>query len=274
MTGRLGDTTRVPDLVLEQHRLGELEPGEAARLARRLEQEDELRERLAELDRSDEDLRRRYPPEWLAQRVRERLESGCSRADRAPRLRRRRAPVLAALAAAALVVLVLDTRLAEPPPARRDSPASASGDRLKGSRPGLALFRRTPDGSEPLTDGAFVRTGDLVRVGYRAAGRSFGAILSIDGRGLVSMHLPKAGDRAAALARGGLVLLDFSYELDDAPRWEAFYFVTGEMPFDVTGVVRAARSAAAGAAGTAPPVLALPAGLEQSLFILKKEARP
>jgi len=264
----------VPDLVLEQFRLGELTSDEATRLARRVEDDPGLKERMAALDHSDVEIRRRYPPEWLAARVSERLAARLFRPVGPRAIRLRRTPMLAALAAVALIVLVLDTRLAEPPLPSRGAPAETASDRVKGLKPGLALFRRTSDGSEPLVDGASVRTGDLVRVGYHAAGRSFGVILSLDGRGVVSVHLPKAGDRAAALGRDGLVLLDFAYELDDAPRWEAFYFVTGETPFDVDGVVSAARSAASSARGETPPVLGLPAGLEQSRFVLKKEARP
>src|SRR5690606_17549820 len=69
----------------------------------------------------------------------------------------------------------------------RTSPAIArAGEevtRLKGLEPTLALFRRTPRGAEPLKPGAAVRSGDVLRIGYRAAGRSFGAIFSVDGHG-------------------------------------------------------------------------------------------
>jgi hypothetical protein len=38
-----------------------------------------------------------------------------------------------------------------------------------------------------------------------------------------------------------MILLDSSYELDDAPSWERFYLVRGNEPFDVAAVMRAAR---------------------------------
>jgi len=68
------------------------------------------------------------------------------------------------------------------------------------------------------------------------------------------------------------VLLDRSYELDAAPQWERFFFVTSDAPFALDAVLDRARSAPVG--GAPPPALALPATLEQSAFSLEKEARP
>src|SRR5262245_24409170 len=233
---------RIPDVTLERYRLGELPPADAARIDDRLGREPALQARLAALERSDVEIRRTAvirPPAVAAP---------------AP-LRRSRArwliPAVAGLAAALLVTFVTPRT------------AERSDDRIKGMRPALALYRRTAAGSESLADGAVARPGDLVRVGYRAAGHAYGVIFSIDGRGNLTMHLPTAGDRAARLGRDATVLLDAAYELDDAPLWERFYFVTGDVPFVVTPVVDAVRHAAA-----------LPRGLEQSTFSLQKEARP
>ena len=68
---RRRDTGGVPDLVLERYRLGELPPAEAEALERRLAVEPELAARLEALDRSDEETRRRYPPAWLAEQIRQ-----------------------------------------------------------------------------------------------------------------------------------------------------------------------------------------------------------
>jgi len=153
-------------------------------------------------------------------------------------------------------------------------PAPDAAERLKGSGPRLALYRRTADGSEPLADGGLVRRGDLIRVGYQAAGRAYGAILSIDGRGAVTRHWPPQGLVAAPLSRDGVVLLDDAYELDDAPRWEAFYFVTSDEPFDVEPLLGAARAAVSRGGGASPPSIELRPDLGQTMFVLKKEDTP
>ena len=98
-----------------------------------------------------------------------------------------------------------------------------------------------------------------------------GVILSIDGRGAVALQLPPDGDRAAALQSGRAALLDQAYELDDAPGWERFYFVTGDRPFPVAPVVDAARKVAAEGARPAPAPLPIGRELTQSTFSLQKE---
>jgi hypothetical protein len=138
----------------------------------------------------------------------------------------------------------------------------------------LTLYRQVAAGSETLADGAVARQGEVIRVGYRAAGRAYGVILSIDGRGHITRHLPTSGDRAVALGREPTVLLDHAYELDDAPRWERFYFITGETPFPIAPIVAAVEREIAKAGGGAISALPLPAGLEQSVVSLEKVSTP
>jgi hypothetical protein len=95
-------------------------------------------------------------------------------------------------------------------------------------------------------------------------------ILSVDGRGVVTQHLPRDGTQAARLAAESQVLLDFAYELDDAPRWERFYFVAGPAPFDATPVIEAARGVAASGAASPPPALPLRMNVRQSSVLLVK----
>jgi anti-sigma factor RsiW len=266
------EENRVPDLILERYLLGELPKGESESVARRLSDDGDLGHRLEALEESDQEIRRRYPPGWLAGRVRARLASA-PRGRPAKTASRSRWGLFAALASAATVLMVLVPRAFGPHPSALGPEATSGAEadvRIKGLRPGLTLFRRTPAGSEALADGAVAYPGDLVRVGYRAAGRSYGVIVSIDGRGTVTVHLPERGEGAAALGSGKGILLDHAYELDDAPRWERFYLVTSESPFDVAPVVEAARRAAMGASGVPPGPLALPSRLEQMSFSLSK----
>jgi hypothetical protein len=117
----------------------------------------------------------------------------------------------------------------------------------------------------------------VIRIAYRPVGRRYGVILSLDGRGGVTRHLPEGGATAAPLEAGEVVPLAHAFELDDAPAWERFFFVTADAPFQVAMVEEAARQAAAEprrTAGQAPAGLSLPRGLEQSTFLLMKERRP
>ena len=249
---------RVPDVLLERYRLGELPQDEADRIAQLAREDPALGERLDALDRSDEALRASGAIDAIASRVRNHVDAH----SHAPAAGRGVASywIVPAIAAATIAIVVF----ARTPPAPS---AGEGGDRIKGARPALALYRRTAAGSETLADGAVARQGDLVRVGYRGAGHAYGVIFSIDGRQTVTMHFPPDGERAAPLARDATVLLDRAYELDDAPLWERFYFVAGDAPFDVAPIVAAARRAPSAA-------LPLPRGLDQATFSLQKEARP
>ena len=255
----------VAEITLERYRLKELPADMMARLERRMALDDDLRRRVGALAFSDEQIRRSDRLELVATRVRQRLAAGRPDAERGAWISRARWALPAGLAAAvALLVLLPWTTL-----------LPAGGDeRDKGLDTSLTLYRQKGAGSETLADGAVAREGDVIRVGYRAAGHAYGVILSIDGRKRVTVHLPGAGDRAVALGSEPMVLLDHAYELDDAPRWERFYFVTGEEPFRVAPIVASVERAAAGADGNAVPALALGAGLQQSVFTLQKESVP
>jgi len=238
----------VPDLLLERYLLGELPAPEARAIEQEIAGNPSLRERVDELTRSDEEIRRAYAPDRFVRRG-------------LPRRQSPRGWVLAgALGTAVVAMLAVMPNL------------PSGGDRIKGTpggRPALAVYRHTASGSERLADGDTVRAGDLLRLGYTPAGRAYGVILSIDGRGSVTLHMPPADGEAAALGQANVNLLDSAYELDEAPRIERFYFVTGMRPFKVSPVLAAARAAA-----NAPATLPLPAGLEQVSFAVQKERRP
>ena len=256
---------KIPDLILEQYRLGELPRAEADRVSRLLAEDPALRERHEALDRSDEEIARAYPAGWFAQRIRARLPAPAAGAPFGWRV------PLAIAATVALVILVVPRWMAPP---RGDIAPAVSVDRIKGLKPSLAIYRRTSTGSETLADGSVARPGDHLRVAYTGAGKAYGVILSIDGRGAVTVHLPPVGERAAPLKAGSAILLDQAYELDDAPGWERFYFVTGDTPFAMADVVKAARKTAAGGARATPAPLPVSRELTQSTFSIQKEVRP
>jgi hypothetical protein len=249
----------VPDVLLERFRLGELPERDALELRRRIDSDQALQERLVALEQSDAEILRLHPGSEVARGIRARL------APEVPRTRARRlsamwlVPVTAALVVTAIGLLPLLE--------------STRREQLKGVGPSLVVYRKTAVGSEVLEPGATVRAGDLLRVGYRAAGQRFGVIISVDGRGVVTQHLPPHGGQAAELGAEGRILLDSSFELDDAPGWERFYLVTANAPFAVATVKAAAASLARSPGVVRPPALRLPRGLVQVVFELRKEPR-
>ena len=73
---------------------------------------------------------------------------------------------------------------------------------------------------------------------------------------------------------GDRVLLEQAYELDEAPRWEKFYLITGQTPFDVAAILDAARRAAAAAGAAGPSALVVAPELEQASVLFLKEGKP
>lgn len=263
--------TDVPEITLERYRLGELDPAAMHRLDDRVAGDDVLRERLALLARADDEARRAYPPEALALDVRRQLQTASAEVPPHARLRRWALP----LAAAALLVLVV-ARAGDWQASGRSSedPTGTPIDgRAKGSDATLVVYRNTDAGAAVLADGEMVRTGDVIRIGYRVARPMYGAIMSVDGRGVVTRHLPDIGTAAVALVPGDLVLLDRAFELDDAPQVERVFLISAPEPFDLAPVLDAVRNAGH---GTAPDseALRLPDAFATTAFSLVKESRP
>lgn len=130
----------------------------------------------------------------------------------------------------------------------------------------LQVFRRTAAGEERLSAGARVQAQDLLQLRYDARGLKYGAIVSVDGSGVVTPHLPDRLDGPSASLGKALVAVPSAYELDDAPGYERFFFVTAAEPFEVGVVVEAIRRL-----GTASGPLELPDGLRQVSLRLEKE---
>ena len=143
--------------------------------------------------------RARLSARWLAGAIRQRLADAAPSCRAAAGLFRGACP----LASEPRSLLLLPAGLlASPRPRRTARTGTAPAERVKGLRPVSAdLSAHATAGSETLADGAIARPGDLLRVGYSAVGRRYGVILSIDGRGVVT--LAPAGDRRHAAGPAG-----------------------------------------------------------------------
>ena len=222
------DKHPISDYQLERYLLREGTDDELAALDRRVADDPELAQRLAALERSNEELHQRYPPEWMRGQIELKLKRAQGR--RVQRTwsgyRLWAVPAVALILAVVAVPTLLDDQETSEAPATR----------IKGGEqePRLLVFRKLASGAERLQDGALARNGDLVQLAYRSGGLQFGAILSVDGRGTVTQHLPTTGTRAVPLAAQDT--LDVAYELDDAPRWERFYLVAADRRFGLAAV--------------------------------------
>lgn len=271
------DKQKVSDLTLEQYHLGELSPRQVRVVRRELERDAILRGRLAEIERSDDDIRAAYPADKIVAQIRERAlrdapdayeeADGSGLKPAAPNLpgtsarRVVRFPTLAwAIPVAAMAIALLSLPIFLRP---------SDSTRLKGVSPHLLVFRKTPAGAEELRPGSVARQGDVLQLSYVAGEARYGVIFSVDGRGTVTWHVPAGYNGstmpAPALDPQGPVPLPSAYELDDAPAFERFFLVYSTSPFDVAPVARAAARASAEGS------LALPAGIRQFSLLVRKQ---
>jgi hypothetical protein len=103
-----------------------------------------------------------------------------------------------------------------------------------------------------------LRPGDLLRFTYSIDRPAYLALVDVDQSG-ARVYFPAGAARAAAIAAGADVALDFSVELDETPGDERVYAVFCPQPFELEPLRRqlAARSTAAAPAGCAVYALVL-----------------
>ena len=266
------------DVTLERFLLDELDAAGMEKVRRAADGDERLRRRLEALQQSNREILETYPPGWAASQIERRL-----RAQTAARPRRRwfsvwltkRALVPAAVA---IVLAVLVIPRVGPP---GDQTVTVA-ERVKGAPSQLYLYRESITGSEHLRDGDHAWENDRILLQYQVTGPGFGAILSMDGRGAVTRHLPEHAQMAMEMEPGPPRSLDYAYELDDAPDWEVFVFVTASQAFAVETVIRALEnslrrtqpdSLSRNAAGVQWSI-ALPDDFSVTTFTLVKDPTP
>ncbi len=251
------DANDLPPWKLERIALGELE-GTGS------DQEERL---VAEINESNREILAALPTADVVREVERRLQ----RARRAERVQKRPWTLVAlGTVTAAIAVVLLLPRLSDAPQTGQQGGNDSSAytgqgsERAKGDERLLIQVQRDNHATEIEPDDE-VAAGDLLQLSYLAAGRRFGTIISIDGRGTVTQHLPESGSSAAGLIAHGRTALPSSYELDDAPAFERFYFVTSQTPFDIRQVLTSAESLA-----PSEQRLSLERGLRQHVFSVRK----
>lgn len=250
-------------IALERYLLNEVSDDERSRIDVALATDADLRDRLDALRAESAALLDRLPPAALAARVR--VRSGAREASVATTPR---CVWLVPVAGATLAGVLAVTVWRLPQPSTVATAVGESGERIKGLAPELRVYRRDPAGAARLVDGAPAAPGDTLQLGIVPAGAEYGVVLSVDGNGIVTLHFPATPDASTALPAGGETLLPFAYTLDDAPRFERFYFVGGATPPDVRAVLDAARATTA--TGERATTLPLSESLSQFSLLLRK----
>lgn len=265
----------IPHWLLERVALGELPPDALADARARLEREPDGAARLARLEEDSRRTLERHAPAAVAAEV-ERRRASRARMDAARQAGRAgqggwHGLALGMPVAASLALLFLSSQREVPQAAApvRTPVFWMDSERVKGD-PLLRVHRQGATEPELLDNHAKARQGDVLQLSYVAAGHPYGVVVSLDGRGTVTLHYPATLTGSTALAPGEAVTLDHAYELDDAPGFERFLFVTSFAPLDVSAVLEAAHVLARQPSEARTRPLSLPDTLAQTSFTLEK----
>ncbi|RQW05906.1 MAG: hypothetical protein EH225_03955 [Calditrichaeota bacterium] len=245
----------IHELHYEQIALGEL-----------IAENDWDREKINKIRESDREILEKYPAELMARKIREKMDNQELKAE-SERFNYK----LVYLPLSAVAVLLLFFTVFPGNSLFPVKTAEVTEDvvRLKGSGPSLYIYRGVGGDPELLSSNAVVREKDLLQISYDSAGSRYGVIFSIDGRGTVTLHFPENIYSSTRLDYGGRVSLPYSYELDNAPFFERFFFVTSENEIDASEIMEKAGRIAK---GNKSEMLILPADqVQQSLILFKEE---
>ena len=113
----------------------------------------------------------------------------------------------------------------------------------------------------------------MLQLAYANSTFQYGMIFSIDGRGEVTLHFPKTLTGKTNLSKGKPVYLDFSFELDDAPGFEKFYFIASNDKIDCKKILLDASKFGKNTENVKSGNLELSNTINQSTFIVNKEEK-
>lgn len=217
----------VPDLLLEQLHLGELDARGAAEVRAALGEQ--ARQELARLTTADAADLAQYPPELIVPRLTARIPS-----------RRRVWPVLLPTLAAAAAGVWWMAR----PATIVDPLAVTPIETVRAKGPNTPVLHILKEGGvEPLAPDTQVNAGTRIQLRFAPKGARHALIVSVDGRGVPTLHWPDAPSASTAVPPGvQRITVGHAYELDDAPKFERFHLITADEPLQPAAVLQALES--------------------------------
>jgi hypothetical protein len=118
------------------------------------------------------------------------------------------------------------------------------GLRTKGELARMRVHRVEVGSTETVSmrDGDQAAAGTTLQVALLAGPRTWVAVMSVDGAGQVSRHIPETGDSSVSVKEA--VSAAHSFQMDDAPGFERFVLVESPRPFalsELEGLLAKAR---------------------------------
>lgn len=263
---------QIPDIYIEQYIIGELPENLRKQINELAAQNSELNNRIIKIRESNKEILSSYPAETMVQRIVEKsdIRKNISADASFVKESRNKTPqgiitgftdslnniikkissisarrYTLSIASAAAMILVFIFMIPGIRTTDNTKIPYENDVRIKGLESKLLLFRMKGKEIEELRNMDAARSGDIIQVAYIAAGDyKHGVILSIDGRGTVTLHLPDGSSSGDKLILNRKVLLNKSYELDDSPSFERFIMILSTDPINASDIIEKAKKLA------------------------------
>jgi len=256
---------------LERYLLDELPSQRMEEISRLLEDNPKLQAELKRLQQSNTRFFKEFPPETIIPNI---LRQHKTEKDR---IERKERPVLfkrllyaSPVLASALVILFIV--LLNPGGDMTEDTRIKGAPFVDPTRPHILIHRKMDTDTELLHNGDRAKEGDLLQLAYVPAGQPHGVIFSIDGKGLVTLHFPENQTGSTRLQPRDRILLPSAYELDDAPEFERFFFITSQTEIRIGNILGKAKTLAQNPRKAKTAKLDLPDAYDQyTTLIIKGE---
>jgi hypothetical protein len=238
---------------LERYILNELPTRRMKEINRQLKEDPGLRAEIEKLKNSNKDILNQYPPDSIVPQILSQYKIERSRKEQVTRpwpvfFRRLVAASPAFAIALVLFFIFFPFQRDKTDLSKKIVPTDVTRPKgiqtLDMTKPNLIIFRKKNGKVELLENRVRAKAGDLLQIAYIAADEKYGVILSIDGNGTVTLHYPDRKNQPTILKDKKKVYLSSSYELDDAPGFERFFFITSMSEINVADVIQKARKLA------------------------------
>lgn len=256
---------------LERYLLGELPPSKMAEITRLVHEDPDIKKEVDHLSQDNAEILRRNPSETMLPGILRKYEEN----RRQTQIRQKARfitikrliyapPVLASVLILLFIVFMKDG-------VAPDYTRVKGEEALDFMKTQVVIYKKSNSEITLLNDGDQIKAGDLLQLAYVPAGKRYGVIFSIDGNGVVTLHHPEKNGSSSVLKQERKNLLSSAYELDSAPDFERFFFITAMEKIEVQSVLEKAEELALSPASVKTARLELPESYSQFSILLKKE---
>lgn len=260
----------ISEYYLERYALGELPDEETETIRQQVTADPELQAVLVNIESSNREILALYPPPIVKASLSTQL-TGMQKKS----FPLKRFLAFASVATALLIVVLVLPLLKKKsvtiyPDAEQNITLVKGIPKVDLSVTQLLVYRKIQDQVEILANGDHSRVGDLLQLAYIANEESYGMIFSIDGRGMITLHFPEDKEASTKLELNKQFFLPNAFELDDAPGFERFFFLTSKTPIDVNAVLKGLETLAENPEKIKEIHIDLPGKIKQYSFLILK----